>query len=36
MNIRQFHRCCMGQSEVNFLLKYMSNIEGHFLIVENY
>ena len=22
----KFHRCCMGQSEVNFLLKYMCQI----------
>ena len=29
----QFHRCCIGQSEVNFLLKYVLNIEEHFLIV---
>ena len=29
----QFHRCHMGQSEVNFVLKYVSNIDEHFLIV---
>ena len=28
-----FHRCCMGQSEANFLLKYVSNTEECFLIV---
>ena len=29
----RFHRCRTGQSEVNFLLKYVSNIEEHYLIV---
>ena len=32
LQIGQFHRCCVGQSEVNFLLKCVSNIEEPFLI----
>ena len=26
----RFHRCRTGQSEVNFLLKYVSNVEDDF------
>ena len=29
----QFHRCHMGQSEVNFLLRYMCQIYKNILIV---